>query len=131
MILDKEALLSDDQAITASAVSTNVIDLGVSRDIGKGTPVPVLIQVTEDFATLTSLTAVLETSETQNFASSETLATSGAVAAADLVAGAQLGPLYIPTGVQRYIRISYTVAGSDATAGTVTAGVVAAHQQWY
>jgi len=131
MIMDKTNLFSDDQAITASAVSTNVIDLGVSRDIGKGTPVPVLIQVTKDFATLTSLTATIETSETEDFSSSETLATSGAVPVADLVAGRNLAPQFMPIGVQRYLRISYTVAGSSATAGTVTAGVVAAHQQGY
>lgn len=128
MILDKENLFSDDQAITASAASTNVVDLGVSRDIGKGVPVPVLIQVTADFATLTSLTAEIETSDDEAFSSSETLATSGAIPAADLVAGYQFPMQYMPLGTKRYVRVNYTVAGTDASAGTVTAGVVAAHQ---
>lgn len=128
MILDKENLFSDDQAITASAASTNVVDLGVSRDIGKGVPVPVLIQVTADFATLTSLTAEIETSDDEGFSSSETLATSGAIPAADLVAGYQFPMQYMPLGTKRYVRVNYTVAGTNASAGTVTAGVVAAHQ---
>ncbi len=128
MILDKENLFSDDQAITASAASTNVVDLGVSRDIGKGVPVPVLIQVTADFATLTSLTAEIETSDSEDFSSSDTLATSGAIPAADLVAGYQFPMQYMPLGTKRYVRVNYTVAGTNASAGTVTAGVVAAHQ---
>lgn len=128
MILDKEALFSDDQAITATAVSTNVVDLGASRDIGKGTPVPLLIQVTEDFATLTDLTATVETSDSEDFSSSDTLATSGAIAAADLLAGYQFPVQYMPIGVKRYVRINYTVGGTNATAGTVTAGIVASHQ---
>ena len=128
MILDKENLFSDDQAITASAASTNVVDLGVSRDIGKGVPVPVLIQVTADFATLTSLTAEIETSDSEDFSSSETLATSGAIPAADLVAGYQFPMQYMPLGTKRYVRVNYTVAGTNASAGTVTAGIVAAHQ---
>lgn len=128
MILDKENLFSDDQAITASAASTNVVDLGVSRDIGKGVPVPVLIQVTADFATLTSLTAEIETSDDEDFASADTLATSGAIPAADLVAGYQFPMQYMPLGTKRYVRVNYTVEGTNASEGTVTAGVVAGHQ---
>ncbi len=128
MILDKESLFSDDQAITATAASTNVVDLGVSRDIGKGVPIPVLIQVTADFATLTSLTAEIQTSDSEDFSSSDTLAASGAIAAADLLAGYQFPVQYMPINTKRYLRVNYTVAGSNATAGTVTAGVVASHQ---
>lgn len=128
MILDKYNLFSEDQAVTATAVSTNVVDLGVDRDIGKGVPVPILIQVTEDFATLTSLTATIETDDNEAFSSPTTLATSGAIPVASLLTGYQFPMQYMPLGTQRYVRINYTVAGTNATAGTVTAGVVAAHQ---
>nr|8CJZ_A Chain A, Capsid Decoration Protein [Ribes]8CJZ_B Chain B, Capsid Decoration Protein [Ribes]8CJZ_C Chain C, Capsid Decoration Protein [Ribes]8CJZ_D Chain D, Capsid Decoration Protein [Ribes]8CJZ_E Chain E, Capsid Decoration Protein [Ribes]8CJZ_F Chain F, Capsid Decoration Protein [Ribes]8CJZ_c Chain c, Capsid Decoration Protein [Ribes] len=128
MIMDKENTFSYKQAITGTAVSTNVIDLGVSRDIGKGVPVPIIIQVVEDFADATSLTATLQTSETENFSSATTLATSGAVPVADLTAGKQLAVQYMPLGTQRYLRVNYTVSGT-ATAGAVTAGVVMSHQQ--
>lgn len=128
MILDKENLLSEDQAITATAASTNVIDLGVDRDIGKGIPVPVLIQVTADFASLTDLTATIETATDEAFSSPETLATSGAVPVADLKAGYQFPIQYLPLGTKRYVRVNYTVGGVNATAGTVTAGIVASHQ---
>lgn len=128
MILDKENLFSQDQAVTGTAASTNIIDLGVNRDIGKGVPIPVLIQVTEDFAGLTSLTASIETDDNASFSSATVLATSGAVPVADLVAGKQMNLQYMPTGTERYLRINYTVAGTG-TAGTVTAGVVAGLQQ--
>ena len=54
MILDEQGLFSNNQKITATAVSTNVLDLG-KREVSFGTPVELFIQVTEDFVKLTSL----------------------------------------------------------------------------
>ena len=45
MILDAQMQFSDDQAVTASTVGTNVIDLGVNRSIGNGEPMAVVINV--------------------------------------------------------------------------------------
>ncbi len=45
MILDSQLLYSDAQALTASAVGTNVIDLSVDRSIGNGEPLAVLFSV--------------------------------------------------------------------------------------
>ena len=45
MILDAQTLFSDAQAVTADAVGTNVIDLGVDRSIGNGEPMGVLFVV--------------------------------------------------------------------------------------
>lgn len=129
MIFDKTFLFSDDQAITGTANSTNVVDLGVVRDIGKGVPVPVLIQVTEDFNGADTISAQVQTDDNESFSSATTLATSGNVAIADLVAGYQFPIQYMPTGTERYLRIVYTFTGATApTQGKVTAGVVAAHQ---
>lgn len=127
MIFDYTFLFSDAQELTETGVSENVIDLGVDRDIGKGIPVPLRVQVVEDFAGATGLTVEVETSETEDFASSETISTSGVIDAADLVAGYVFMPQYMPWRTKRYLRLSYTVAGTG-TAGAVTAGVVAGHQ---
>jgi len=45
MYIDFENLLSSSQALTATALSTNVIDLGVDRSIGNGEPMGVLFTV--------------------------------------------------------------------------------------
>ena len=139
MILSANQLFSDDQAVTATAVSTNVIDLGVAgtpydaaaalnQDVGKGTPVPVLIQVTEAFATLTSLTITIEVSANSDLSSSTVLATE-TVDVADLVAGKQTFLQVLPNGAdQRYLGVRYTVTGSSATAGTITAGISMGNQ---
>lgn len=46
MILDAELQLSDAQALTATALSTNVIDLGTDTQLGNGEPMAVLFTVT-------------------------------------------------------------------------------------
>lgn len=122
MILDQNLILSDAQAVTASAASTNVIDLAVSRDIGPGYEVPLLIQVVEDFATLTSLTIDVQTDDASNFGSAVTLA-SQTIAVANLKAGTKTAIQCIPAGTKRYLRLNYTVTGSNATAGKITAGI--------
>jgi hypothetical protein len=136
MILDAQNLLSDAQAITATAASTNYIDLGavgsdvngnqLTRDLGKGTPVPLLIQVLTAFTASGSatLTITLEVDDNTSFSSAKTVYTSGAVAKATLVAGYRLPIRYVPKGAdERYLRLNYTVATGPMTAGTITAGI--------
>ena len=137
MIFDKQSLLSDAQAITATAVSTNVIDLqamgtvprqgaALARDEFAGDCVPLLVQVVEGFATLTSLTITLECSDNSDLSSSTVVATSPAIPAASLKAGYRWNLDEPPEGVtKRYLGLRYTVGGSNATAGKVTAGFVA------
>lgn len=45
MILDKQLMFSDSQAITADAVGSNVIDLTEARSIGNGEPLAVVFVV--------------------------------------------------------------------------------------
>ncbi len=45
MYIDKNLKVSDGQAVTASAVGTNVIDLEVARGIGNGTPLAMVFSV--------------------------------------------------------------------------------------
>lgn len=139
MILSQQAIFSDDQAITGTALSTNVIDLGVAgtpygagaplnNDKGKGTPVPILIQVTEDFNTLTTLTVTIEVAAVAAMTSSTVLVTQ-VIALADLVAGKQTFVQCLPNGVdQRYLAVRYTVGGSNPSAGAITAGISMGNQ---
>lgn len=140
MIMDATGLFSDGQAITATAASTNLIDLGATgtpyggtalvRDIGFGNRVPLVCTVTQSFNTLTSLTISIETDDNAGFSSATTVWTSPAYTLAQLATGAKyLLPDNLPPGVnERYVRLKYTVGGSNPTLGKITAGVVAARQ---
>ena len=140
MIFDKENLLSDAQAITATAASTNYIDLGatgkvvggtvnLTRDIGKGQPLPIRVQAVEAFNNLTSLTIDLQVDDNNSFSSPKTVQ-SAVVPLASLVAGRVAAFDYVPVGAdERYMRINYTVTGTAPAAGKITAGIVLAHQE--
>ncbi|TIR78827.1 MAG: hypothetical protein E5X15_10440 [Mesorhizobium sp.] len=129
MIFDMQTLLSDAQAITATAASTNTIDLGpiatgIVRDIGKGKPIPLRIQVVEAFNNLTSLTIALQVDDNSGFASPKTV-WSQTVVLADLIAGKVIVPEWVLRGTdERYMRLNYTVTGTAPTTGKITAGVV-------
>jgi hypothetical protein len=140
MIFDRTLLLSDQQAVTVTAPSTNVIDLratgraykhaaDLKRDLGIGAHVPFLIQVTEAFtaAGAGTLTVELQTDDNEAFASPTTVWTSGAIGKATLVPGYLVGFVnYLPKGVnERYFRLNYTVGTGPMTAGKIVAGVVA------
>jgi hypothetical protein len=141
MILSADEIFSDGQAITASARSTNIIDLqaagtpygaaaALTVDVGKSTVIPISVVVTEDFATLTSLNIEVQCDGDPAFGSPKTVAKSGEIALADLQAGYQFKfPAEIMEGVdERYLALKYNVTGASATAGKVTAGIVAARQ---
>ncbi|WP_272962323.1 Bbp16 family capsid cement protein [Alcanivorax jadensis] len=127
MLLDAQNLFSDAQAITATAASTNVIDTGSAKDDGKGGSIPLLIQCVADFDNLTSLTVALQTDTTSGFGSATTLY-SVVVPLADLKAGYQTPVITLPQGVERYLRLNYTVTGTAPTVGAITAGIAAGVQ---
>lgn len=136
MIFDITTLLSNAQAITATAPSTNVIDTGAAgtiygvssamvKDIGKGEDVYVNAQVVQAFNNLTSLQVDLQSSDDVAFGSGVTTITLGTYALATLVAGRVLNWQELPSGVKgRYLRLNYTVTGTAPTTGQITAGLV-------
>lgn len=139
MIFDKQTQFSAAQAITATAASTNVIDLlaagipygddaALSRDQGLF-DIPLLIQVVTAFDNLTSLVVAVQTDDNSAFSSPTTVVSSPAIPLASLTSGYQFVFDRIPRKTsERYIRLHYTVAGTAPTAGAVTAGVVASVQ---
>lgn len=128
MILDKQNLFSEDQAVTVTAVSTNVIDLGndsakVQALNEKGNTSELFVQVTTAFAGGTSLQVVLKSDDSSTFASATTLLSTAAIGASDLVAGYKFPLKGLPLIDEQYLQLTYTVVGT-MSAGTVLAGIV-------
>ena len=141
-IIDHTLVLSDHQAVTADAGSTNIWDLGAQgtpvgwisaygRDMGEGYhEIPMLVEVTEAFNNLTSLTISLQVDDNAAFSSAATVATSAAIPLASLTAG-YVFELFgrLPKGVnERYVRLYYDVTGTAPTTGKIFAAVTAGAQ---
>lgn len=121
-------------AVTATRVSTNVIDWLTGRDVGAANPLAIHVLITQSFATLTSLTVSYEVCDTVG-GSYLSLISTPVIPAAQLIAGHEIfryplpvnQPLNSVAGVLKtpgqYGRLRYTVAGSDATTGAVFAWV--------
>ncbi|MFL7749338.1 hypothetical protein VZC42_06735 [Raoultella ornithinolytica] len=122
MLLDQQALFSAAQAITATVASTNVIDTGSNKDVGKYGDIPLLIQVVEAFNNLTSLTVTVQTDDNSAFSSAADVLTM-TIPLASLVLGYKSPVITLPMKMERYIRLNYTVTGTAPTAGKVTAGI--------
>lgn len=131
MIMDKENLLSDAQALTATAVSTNTMDMGnvtPKNEVGSGEPLALVIGVdvaadattgdeTYQFqivqsanADLSSQDVLLQTDTTY-------------ISRATLVAGYQLViPIPPDLVTKRYLGARYVLGGTTPTL-TVTASI--------
>lgn len=116
MIVDAQLQFSDDQALTATAPSTNIIDLGSDRNIGIGAGLSVLIQpkVAGDFTTGDeTYNVTVQTDDNAAFSSPTTVVAATAI---NKALGA-MTVLAIPpnTLTERYLRLNYTLAGTTPT----------------
>lgn len=140
MIFDITTLFSNQQAITATAPSTNIIDLGLmgtppmaggplARDlVNGGDGIALLLQVTETFNNLTSLAFTLELDTTTTITPDKVIQL-GSLTLAELVRGARIPYRILPDGISmRFMQLRYTVTGAAPTLGKITAGIVAAVQ---
>jgi len=126
MITDALLRVSEDQAITSTAFSTNTIDLSVARDVGEGTALYMNFAVTTALANGTSVKFEVVSSANANLSSPTVIGSSDAVVTASLTAGknvvVRINPDIAGKG-QRYLGARYTVAGTF-NAGKITADVV-------
>ena len=126
MITDALLRVSEDQALTTTAVSTNTIDLSVARDVGEGTALYMNFAVTEALANGTSVKFEVISSAAANLGSPTVIGSSDAVLTAALTLGknvvVRINPDIAGKG-QRYLGARYTIAGTF-NAGKVTADVV-------
>ena len=127
---DYQQVLSDKQAFTADAVSTNVFDTGIASDangVGAGNPQFVEFIVAEAFDNITSCKLTVESSDglTSGALNSSKVENASKTV---LLAGLTLGARYVlplpPTGVKRYIGAAYDVTGTTNTTGKISATIV-------
>lgn len=123
MYIDSQLLLSDAQAITVDAASTNVINLGEAKYLGDGEPMCVCmtVDVAADFTTGDETYEFqIEHDSAVGFGTVSDVVVQ-TIAAASLTAGSQ-HIFVIPPGVQikQYVRMYYNVGGTTPTI-TVTA----------
>ena len=130
MIIDKELMFSDAQAITGDETSENVIDLGApgQGDMGNSRPMELLVKTDQAFNNLTSLTIKLQTCASENFSSTtvydlpvqETIT----LASGNLAINKEILRAKLPHGCLRYLRLNYDVNGSNPSTGQITAALI-------
>lgn len=121
MFLDSLQLYSDAQALTATAVSTNVIDHKQDRNLGIGEPLVVVVVVDVALDRTTgdeTYSVTLQTDDNEAFGSPTTVVT---LSLLTYTAGTKF-VIFVPADLltERYTRLNYTLGGTTPT-GTVTA----------
>lgn len=133
MQLHQDQIFDDNVAITTTRDSTNI--LMVAGALGTGTfnnnefdgnDVTINLDITQVFATLTSLTIGVYGSADGSTFDTVPLVQSGAIPVARLTAGNRIQfvmPSRLPSGftIPKYIKLTYTVTGSAATTGKILA----------
>lgn len=144
--IDSQLEFSDAQALTTTAISTNVVDLASLRKGGTAVASDISANVRQDYGNGnednwivctvntaltggTSLAVTLETADDAALSTNATvLASSGVVATASLTKGAVLLNVRFPSAsYRRYIGLRYTIVGTYG-AGSVD-GYVAVDPQ--
>lgn len=130
MITDLFLSLSAKQAVTASAASTNTIDLLTAQDIGEGENLYMHWSV--DTTALASggasnVTFQIIISDNADLSSPVVIAQTGAIAKGTLLAGYRTAlpiPPQIKSLGKRYLGAYYAVDTNNLTAGNFTAQIV-------
>jgi len=138
MIMDKFLEFSDAQAVTATAISTNVVDLyplgnnqvtNLTRDIGTGENIYLVVNTitaATDTGSDATLVITLESDDNTSLSSPTVHYTSATLAFATFSpANTNLVKIKLPAGnYERYLGVRFTVANGPLTAGTFDAFLV-------
>lgn len=132
MLTDALLQLSTAQAVTATAVSTNTIDLGQARDIGDGEDIYAVFTVDVAAAAAGAATVNFQiiSSASANLSSPTVISQTDAIPKTELTAGRRpiclclnnSAILALPIG-QRYLGVQYTVGTGPLTAGSFSAAL--------
>lgn len=130
MITDKYLNVSAAQAVTASAVSTDKVDLSVARDIGEGENLYMAFSVDTAFTAAGAATLecqIVVADDAALTTNVTVVGSTGAIAKTALTAGAlftaRINPQIASLG-RRYFGANYVVSTGPMTAGAISANVV-------
>lgn len=130
MYVDDELLLCDNQEtigiVDASVYSLQAINLGTVRDVGKGEPAYLVINVTELFESATSIGTVvfaLVDEEDETLADTSLVIVQTAPILVTALTAGRIIVIPIPAGLitQQYLGLKVTLAGEEVTAGRIDA----------
>ena len=135
MLIDKQNQFSadagDSPTSTGSTASTNIVDLGIARDIGGAVTdsLMLLCQVATAFTSGGSATLQVQFQTAPDNGSGVpgswvTLAQSDAVPVAQLVQGCKFLPGELPGPTQRFVRLNYSIGTAAMTGGALKAALV-------
>lgn len=122
MLVDRQNLLSDKQAVTVTAFSTDQYDLGAgspSRNMGRLNGLRAVFTTQQAALAAGAATVTFEIGEADDAAGTnyQILAASAAIGKAALVIGSKPFDIPIPDTTKRFILARYTVATGPLTAG--------------
>lgn len=126
--MDKQLQFSSAQAVTATAVSTNVVDIGAAAPrIGDGENLNILVEcdvAMTDAGSDSTVTAELVTDDNESMSSATLLQTLGVFPALSAIGAAVKARIAQGLAFERYIAVRYTVANGDLTTGSFSAHIV-------
>lgn len=130
MIIDKALQVSDEQAVTATAPSTDVVDFGQANpNLGNGAQATYMVITVDESAEATGdATVEFSVQDSADNSAWEDVALTKAIGKADLAGGEQI-VIPMPVGLRRYARVNYTVATGPLTAGKFSAQIVTGVQK--
>jgi len=126
MFIDAQHRFSDAQAVTADAGSTNIIDLGVARNLFDGEPMAVMLTVdvaADGTTTDETYEFQIETDDNAGFSSATDLIAHSIGYAALTLGSKHILPIPVGAAVERYLRVYYNVGGTSPSI-TVTADLL-------
>ena len=118
MLLDKNTMFSDAQALRSTGASTNTLDLSAAGNAVPGRLV-LIGHADTAFAGATQVVVALQTSNAADFSAGVVTLASVTLTGTELAdTQKNLFAVGVPAGLKRYLRVYYTVTG------TVTAGAI-------
>lgn len=129
MYIDKALQVSNEQAVTASAASTDVIDFGQANpNVGMDGTSKMVVTVDEAATASGAATVAISVQDSADNSTFADVAVTVPIPKGTLVAGYQ-HVIPMPTKLRRYCRVYYTVATGPLTAGKFSAQIVEGIQQ--